>query len=294
MAEDSEKLKKLSEYLDMNLEGDISEIKATFDKSYIKLDSEKPQNTVLQIESNHPDLYKSIVGKYSGTTKHQLKKLANDLGVELTWSELEDAKSTDVVEKIRELAMEKVTGYQTQLSDYEIKIKEAQKNGASAKDIEAAQKQVDEWKQKYEDTAGLLESAKTEFDSFKTQQEEGQRKSAINQIKSKVQESVKLKTSSPYEKKGFIQHIDNKYQLDFEGGEEILRGEDGKRIPHPEKHGAFMNYEEAYTFEAAKEKMLDDSPHTGKPAYTPPVPTPGGNNGAPKKHEIVHPSMRGK
>lgn len=294
MAEDNSNIKQLSEYLDLNLDRDWKEVKADLDKSYIKLDSDKPQNTVLQIESNHPELHKAMIGKYSGSTKHQLKKLANDLGVEITWSELEDAKSTEVIDKIRELATEKVGSYQTQLTDLEQRVKDAQKSGASAKDIEAAQKQVDEWKQKYEDTNQLLEGSVKELEDYKKTQEETTRINKIKETKEKVYGSVKLKTNSDWEKNGFIQDIESKYQLDVDGDEVVVRDKEGKRVPNPEKHGSFMSYADVVKTEAAKAKLLDESPHTGKPAYTPPVPTPNRDNGAPKKHEILHPSMRGK
>lgn len=282
--------KKLSEYLNLNLDRDWNEVKADLDKTYIKIDTDKPLNTVLLIESQHPELHKSILGKYSGSTKAQLKKLANEIGVELTWAELEDAKSAEVLEKMIELTTEKVTGYQSQLSELEAKVKEAQKSGASAKDIEAAQKQVDEWKQKFEDTNQLLETTKTEFTTFKQEKENAEKSFKINHFKNEAYNGIKLKTSSDYEHKGFIQDIENKYQLELEGDEVVVRNREGQRVPNPEKHGSFMSYADVVKLEAAQAKLLDENPHSGKQIVPPPV-APRTET-KPKPTVILHPSLR--
>lgn len=270
MADTKEEIFK---YLELNPEADWKEVKAAFDEKFIKADP--------QVIKQRTELYGGLLAESNGAILSKVKGLAKSLGVELSGDEIKDKKTVEVIEFLNSKSDEIVGGYKTKLTELETEVKEAKKSGASAKDVEKLQQEVESWKQKHEEKNDAWVKTSAEFEGFKSTVAERENQFVINQYKESEISKVKLKTASDYEKKGWLSEIDSKYVLQRDGDSVVVRDKEGKQIPNPAKAGSFMTYSEILTFEAKEAKLLNDNPHDGRIVVKPVAPVITERNSAP-------------
>jgi hypothetical protein len=249
----------LAKYLEINPNQDLSEVKKEIDQKFVRAD-------VKVIQEKHPDLYSSIMGKANHAILSKVKNLAQNVGVDVTWSDFEGKQTVEVIEAVNEQIMGKVSGYTTTVQELENQLKEAKKSGASAKDVEALTAELKVERKKNQDTAGLLEETKNTFEQYKNEVANREKEFKINTYKSESYKGLNLKTNSDYERKGFFQDLESKYKLELDGDEVIVRDAEGKRVSNPEKNGTFLSLAEVAALEADKAGLLNKNPHDGKPA----------------------------
>jgi hypothetical protein len=247
---------EIFKYLELNPESDWKEVKAAFDEKFVKADA--------SVIKGRDELYGSLLAEVNGAMMSKVKGFAKSLGIELNGEEIKGKKTTEVMELLTAKSDEVLGGYKTKLNELETEVKDAKKSGASAKDVEKLQAEVDSWKQKHEEVNGLLTNTAKEFEGFKSTVAEKENQFVINQYKSAEISKVKLKTASEYEKKGWLSEIDAKYQLQRDGESVVVRDKEGKQIPNPDKAGSFMTYSQVLEKEARDAKLLDDNIHSGK------------------------------
>ena len=283
MAEkESVTIEEVSKYLNFNPTEDWEKVKAQLDETYVKATAEAIEQ--------RSELYGSILGKANHEFLKTIKKFAKDAGVEVTWSEFEGKKSTEVLEEIGQQITGKVSEYTETLAEKEKEIAEAKKSGASAKDVEKLTAELETWKNKHEETEGLLNTTKTQFEEFQNNVEAEKKQFKISQFERDAWNNIKLATKSDYERKGFEQELKSKYQLELDNDNLVVKDKEGKRIPNPTKHGEFMGWKDVIEHEAKGANLLDENPHSGKqPKNTPPPPIPS-NNGEGKKY--VRPQLK--
>jgi phage-related minor tail protein len=280
MADTKEEIFK---YLELNPESDWKEVKAAFDEKFVKADP--------SVIKSRTELYGGLLAEVNGAILGKVKGLAKSLGIELTSEDIKDKKTVEVIEFLNAKSEGVLSGYTTKLSELETEVKDAKKSGASAKDVEKLQQEVEAWKQKHNDVNGLLQNTVTEFDSYKNNVAEKENNFVISQYKNAEISKVKLKTASDYERKGWLSEVDSKYQLQRDGDNVIVRDKEGKQVPNPDKAGAFMTYSEVLLKEAKEAKLLDDNPHTGKTIQRPqPAAIPGAESG--EKYVVKSPYLR--
>jgi hypothetical protein len=185
---------EIFKYLELNPESDWKEIKAAFDEKFVKADP--------SVIKGRDELYGSLLAEVNGAMMSKVKGFAKSLGIELNGEEIKGKKTTEVMELLTAKTDDVLGGYKTKLTELETEVKEAKRSGASAKDVEKLQSEVDSWKQKHEEVNGLLTNTAKEFEGFKSTVAEKENQFLINQDKSAEISKVKLKTASEYEKKG--------------------------------------------------------------------------------------------
>lgn len=249
-------LEQIAKYLSINTEEEWETVKSQLDEAYVKATAEAIEQ--------RSELYGSILGKANHEFLKTIKKFAKDAGVDVTWSEFEGKKSTEVLEEIGQQITGKVTEYTATLGEKEKELAEAKKSGASAKDVEKLTAELDSWKVKHEETEGLLNTTKTQFEQFQNNVETEKKQFKIGQFEREAWTGVKLATKSDYERKGFEQELKTKYQLELDNDNLVVKDKEGKRIPNPTKHGEFMGWQDVIKLEADKANLLDKNPHTDK------------------------------
>lgn len=251
-----ENVKKLTEYIDMNLEGEWKDIKAKFDSKF----------TTPKQAAELDEVKAAVMGNVNAAMRSIITQSAKELGLEgFNRQAIDDEKTTDVMERFGTAVSEIKSGYGTQLEETKKKLEEAQKKGASAKDLEELQGKYNALELKYKDTAAALEDSNTASDKFKAEVAERDAKSFFDSHKRKAFEGVKLNAENEYTIKGFKADVFNSVKLDRDGDELILRDpKTNERIKHPEKAGAFMELPDYVKHKAEEAKLLDTNPHAGK------------------------------
>ena len=254
-------LKQIADYLDIDPEKDWDEVKEQIDSSFVRA-------TPDAVKSNKK-LYDAVLGGLNGAVITRIKQKAKDLGVELTKDDIEGVDQTiDLIDVMAERTSEKLNQYPSKIEELTGQLEEAKKKGASAKDVEELTAKLQSYEQKYKDLEDLHNSTVQDFEGYKQQVGEEKKSFIVNTYKQKARESVKLKTKSDWERKGFLNDVDSKYKIDVDGDEPIVRNAEGERVKNPDKAGAFMTYEDVLKKEAKDAGLLDDSPHTGKTVRT--------------------------
>jgi len=255
--------KQILDYLDIEATDDTTfdEVKSKIDETFVKADP-------LAIKSNEK-LWASLLGNINGAFIKRLRKAGENLGFEITKEEIDSNDTVDLIDIFGERAQQKIGEYPTKIEQLTTELDEAKKKGASAKDLDKLQGELTKWETKYNDLEGLHKSTAEEFDKYKSTVADEKKNFVISRHKQDALGQVKLNTKSEFEKKGFLQEVENKYQLDLDGEDAIVRDKEGKRIPNPEKAGSFMSYSEILKKEAAEAGLLEDNPHRDKPVQKP-------------------------
>ena len=180
-----------------------------------------------RIAQEHPvvkELLKKEHGRAKGAAETAIKRTFRDqLGVDLSDAELQDAKLDDLLGEASARIKDKISAL------------EAQKGGASSEEIGKLQKEIDKYKGKLTEQQGLFEKTKQqleekekEFAGFRTNLTKSQRVE-------KAWEGVKL-VEDKYKVKGFKAEFAEKYKVELaEEGDNskdglIIKDAQGNRV----------------------------------------------------------------
>lgn len=251
----SDTIKKLSEYLDINPEDEWSEVKARIDKKFVTIDSAAENDEVVE----------KVMGRSNGVIRSQITKIAGIVGLEgFGKKDISEMKTTDVMDSFAEKASEKLSGYETEKAELEKAVKEAQKNGSSAKDVQELQEKLDKVNRDLEDKDEALTQVRTEYDNHKKTVEEKDKESFFNRHKDKAFSSVKLKAENEYTIKGFKNEVFSDLTFEREGDDLVIRNKEGKKVTNPDKAGEPLTLDQIVAKRAAEAGLVETNPHADK------------------------------
>src|SRR6056297_2241560 len=138
-------LKQVLDYLDIEATDET-----TFDDVKSKIDGKFIKATPEAVKSNEK-LYGELLGSINGAFVTRLRKASEKLGVELTKDEIENNQTVELIDLFSEKAKDKIGEYPTKIEALTSELEEAKKKGASAKDLEKLQTELDKWETKYND-----------------------------------------------------------------------------------------------------------------------------------------------
>jgi len=251
-------LKDILEYVgfDADKVKTFDEFKAQFDKSFVK-------GTAL---SEDHEFVKPILGKFFNMQENELKKLAKVYEIELDNDEFKGLKK--VSEKVDYVLKKKA-----ELSSAKIKELEEKVNLGGDQKLAEAMENHKKLEAKYNDTKGLLDGVKKEYESFKTESANQMKGIKLSTHKEEAMKKVKfLPTISELQREGYQSIVNKKYKFDLdETGNFFVTDSEGKRIPNPKKAGEFKLPEEVLTEEATAAGLIQQNKDGGKPAtvFTP-------------------------
>lgn len=177
-------------------------------------------------------------------------------------SELIGGKYSARIKELEEAASSKAPD--KAIKEWERKYAEADKERGELRG--AAQ----EWEKKYQDLSGSIEQERA--------------KMKVDGVYGSAFEGMKWKAGiSPFERKGFEDHIRSNYLVAFDDqGKAYITDKDGSRIKDSSRAGEFKTLEQIVREQAKEHKLDDSNPHGGKPVNrvttttTPAVPDNGG------------------
>ena len=201
--------------------------------------------------SQDESIVKSVIGKHLGSLDTNIRRIAKENGVEIT----DDLKNS----KVEDLLSHTLNGIN---ASHTAKINEltAQMDNA---DVDAIRS---EWSEKYtklegkyNDTLGLLNDTKTQFETFKSQKDNEIRDFKLSTTLSKHYGDANYKSDiTDIEKVGFRTYMDNKYKADFDenGNPFMVNRQTGERIKNEKKMGEFMGIGDIINMELSAQKLM--------------------------------------
>lgn len=273
-------LKDLAEYLGYTDEqlkefADADALKEDLDKQFIRREN----------ATKDKDFMKSVSGKLLNSLETKFVSTAKEYGVEFKPEEVKGA----ALEKVFTLGFEKLSNASTTaLKAMEDKVGKPDERVKELEDkFTAAQKERDGFK-------GLLETTKTEFNTFKEQKETEIKNAKLNFQKEQLLANVPWKAGiKDIEKQGFLSIIEKSAKFDFDtDGKFVVKDLEGNFIPSKAKHGDFVKPDEYIKELGLKSEVIAINPHSnGKPApktFIPPTAQNGngGQNTEPQGRKI--------
>lgn len=234
---------------------------------------EKFTPTFLRRSEAHSDVdfIGQVYGKKSGQVTTVFKRELKNMGIEIPDAEIENKTLEDIVRIGVTKAVEK---YSTDVTA----VKDQANKGNDEKVVELASKYEKE-KKKREETEGLLNSTKTEFDTFKTNKDSEFKGYKLKSKRDQYHaEKVKWNEGIPeVSKTGYFAELEKnfKFEWDDEKGDVIPMDLNGNRIPNKDVAGTFKTYDQVLQDEGIRLKTWPVNPHQQK----------GFNPTAPKKAE---------
>lgn len=225
-------LKNVLETLGLEGVKDLEAFKEKFQSKFITKDE----------AFNDEEIKGKITGKIAGAATTLIKR-----HFELENAEIKDKKWEEVLE----IGVSKLKN-----SLKELEGKAGQTNDEALKDyqakLEKANKTISDFKEQNETLkTGLETSEKTWSEKYLGLKKNNVLESAKSRLLPKLREMTEL------ERVGFEAAIKNNINIDFDEKDEIyVKGIDGKRIPNPNKMGAFLSLDEALELEAVKGNVI--------------------------------------
>lgn len=238
----------------------LEEIRQKFEETYVPVEALKdPKNPYAQ------QLAPAFVGKVTGVATTTLKRKLKNLGVELTAEEIRDKP----LEQVLEVGLEKVAESTSQ------KIKTLEEQIGQSSDQKSAEltAKLEKLTAKYNDTTQLLEQARQQYETERTQWEQQFRGQRLEWARSKAHEAIKWRPDvKEVEREGFFARLNREYklELDDQGRLEVL-DPSGKRIPSGKQAHAFKTYEEVLEEAGKSLGVWADNPQAGKPVSASPA-----------------------
>jgi len=246
-------LKDVAEYIGLKLEDfkTPDEFKTAFDKEFLK------QSAIN--EESEP--VKKILGKVFGTLENDIKKVANkfELGIDFESADYIgkkkvndklnfiidtfDAKNKVVIAGLTEKAS---LGNDDKVKEYIAKLEKAT--------------------QKAKDNETLLNSTKTEFETYKTNTATEIKNKTLSGIKKEIYSKAKfLPEANDFTKKGFLTSFEEQYNFDIDENENpFITNKKGEKIVSTKTAGAFKTPSELLDEEIIKANLHPKNPQGGK------------------------------
>lgn len=246
-------LKDISEYIGIKLEDfkTADEFKIAFDKEFLK------QSAIN--EDSEP--VKKILGKVFGTLENDIKKVANkfELGIDFESADYTgkkkvndklnfiidtfDAKNKIVIAGLTEKAN---LGNDDKVKEYMTKLEKAT--------------------QKAKETEILLNSTKTEFETYKTNTATEIKNKTLSGIKKEIYSKAKFfPEANDFTKKGFLTSFEEQYNFDIDENENpFITNKKGEKLVSKKKAGTFMSPFEVLEEEIIKAGLNPKNPQGGR------------------------------
>ena len=244
----------LVKFINLHDEEDVEKAKEKFEQLYVESKELSRQ-----------------VGKITGTVLNVAKKGYESLGISITEDELKDKKVEDILR----------FGFDRVRSEYDKQREEWEKKTTS----EGTSELVKEWEKKLKtlerklsDTESSRQDVITQFETYKTDVKEYNKRTKIESIFEKELQSVKLDPSvNALTIKGFKSELSDKYVFDLEeDGTPVVKEKSSLQpLKSKEKANLYMTIGEVIAAEAAKQDLLQKNPGAGR-KYT--QATPSGTN----------------
>lgn len=246
-------LKKVSEYLGLNLEEfkTDEEFKTAFDKEFLKHSA--------VTEDSEP--VKKILGKVFGTLENDIKKVAKGFELDIDFDGADFQANKKVNDKLKFIIGKYDEKNKLVIAD--LTAKAALGNDDKIKDL---QTKYDKIFQKAKESETLLNSSKTEFETYKT--------NTANEIKSKTLKGLKndiyskakfLPETNEFTKIGFLKTFEEKYNWDLDENESaVITDTKGAKIISTKTAGAFKTPSELLEEEMIAAKLLVLNPAGGQ------------------------------
>lgn len=249
-------LKQVIEFLGYNPEEikELSDLKTKFDTEFVRTSN---------ITADYEPV-KKILGKTLGITETKLQKYSktNELDIDFYSEDLVKLPFSDKVDLVFTKLNEKNKAIVLDLT-----AKAGQGNDEKVKEI---QLKLEKTTQKAKDYETLLNSTKTEFESYKTNTATEIKNKTLSGIKKEIYSKAKfLPDTNDFTKKGFLNTFEEMYNFDLDENEApVITDKKGQKIPSTKVTGAFKTPQELLEEELIKAKLFPLNPDGGqkKPA----------------------------
>lgn len=224
----------------------IDDFKQRFEKSFVRPESITEES----------EIAKTLIGKKFGHQEKEIRQIAKEFEIELGDDFKEAKKVTDKVKLI--LSSTK--------SKYETEIEALKKQQIPNELVTELENKLAKQAAKAKDYEALLNSTKSEFETYQ-QKIAGQIKAdKIKAIKEAELSKIKLKaTVTPFEKKGYLSTIDEKYNIDLdEEGNVFVTDKKGARIKNEKVVGTHKTLLDILEQEAIEGNLWETNKDAGK------------------------------
>lgn len=232
-----EEVPELIKFLGLEEVESLDKAKEVFETSFVK-----------------SDVMQKTVGKITGTLANTISKNLKSFGIEVSDDDFKKGKLEDVVaEKFGALSAE-----------FE-KLKSSKP--AEGEEVKAWEDKYNKLKDEFGQVKQLHQITIKEFEGFKTQVQEREKKIKFDTAFENSTKSVKLDpTVNEYTVKGFKTAFFEKYKLDEdEAGNVVIKSSDGNRIKSAKKAGEFKSIEEVWDDEVKTAGLNVKNPMAGQP-----------------------------
>ena len=229
-----------------------------------KFETEFSRNA--NIGKDHPKV-KAAVGETLGILEKNLKNIAKNHDAEWQGGEWDQKTLNEKLEHSFGKIVQKHTAV---LEDFK-----KTHTGGNEQVVKEWSEKYTKAEQKAKDIEALLNSTKSEFDTYKQSEAKREKERIIGELKQQAVGKLKFKsTVNDLTKKGFLSAIDESYRIDIDENKvPFVTDSKGQRIPNPKVTGTFMSLEDVITGEAIKADIYEKNPHPQKPAATTTVTT---------------------
>lgn len=242
----------------LGIEGEINNVetfKEKFQEKFISLSEISERKDIVE-----PIISKAI-GKRIGSLETIIKKAAKENGVDLDGEEIKGKPIEEVAKTVFTKLSENHSSVVNDLK--------SQLDSRSEDVIKKLNKEINDYKTKYNELETLLNDTKNQFTKLQEDKDKEIKMFKIEVEKKNIFDKVGFKKDmTAVEKTGFETLINSKYDLDLdEKGILIVKDKNGKRIKNDKVVGAFKTLEDILREEAEANGLISKNPHAGKQVY---------------------------
>lgn len=247
-------LKQVFEFLGYKPEDfkEIDELKTKFDSEFMRSSN--------ITEDSEP--VKKILGKVFGTLENDIKKVAKGFELDIDFEGADFQANKKVNEKLKFVIGKFDEKNKLVIAD--LTTKASQGNDDKVKDITAKWEQA---KQKAKDNETLLNSTKSDFESFKTNTATEIKNTKLSVHEKEIFSKAKfLPDANDFTKKGFFAAFKEKYTIDLDENESpVITTKKGEKLISKKVSGQFKTVSEVLEDELIDAKLFQLNPDAGKP-----------------------------
>lgn len=206
----------------------------------------------------------AVVGSRMGALETETKRTFKEIGVEFEGEEIKGKK----LEEILKIGASKVK------EQFETLKKTSGGGDEASKEWE---KKYNAQLKKLNDTQTLAQSLQEQYSTLENTYKTEKKQAKLTEYKKSQIANVKLRSDlDQLRLEGFNAILEKKYAIDFDEKDEpfVIDKTTNSRIQSKKNAGKFADFGEVFELEAAANKLISESPHTGKPIFTPKPQTP--------------------
>ena len=210
----------------------------------------------LETAKQNDELVNSIVGHRIGELETKLWKGVKELGIDVDKKQFEGKRVNEYAEDLFGRIKE---SYGSKIEELESKASNA---GNSEREAEL-EKELGKYQKKYTDLQELHEGFKNESQTKLSDYETKLKTYKVNHQLKSVMDNLKLKEMDPFQKKGFMAEINERFKFDVNDNDEleVYDRKTDKPIQSKEKAGAFAKPFDALKDFAVENEFWQKNPH---------------------------------